>query len=283
MRKGLSTALSFVLVFSDGTVNPSRALSGQSPHSQADHRGSEASQPFTYDVASIRESESTPALRQHLHNPIHVGSLDAVLRLSQLVGEALGVNFRYQLAGGPDWLDRQNFTIHARADAEVDRRLALLTDEQAKEGKRRMLLQLLQDRFGLTYHYEQRPGLTYFLTVIKESPNLRPKSEPSTDSGIASGGVPTDISLTGHDASMSQFVGLMSYYLKAPVVDQTGLKGVYDFKVHFNGRPDLLGDDIDPGPLPEQALAEQLGLRLVRGKAPVQTVVIDSVNKPTTN
>ena len=75
----------------------------------------------------------------------------------------------------------------------------------------------------------------------------------------------------------------MSYYLKAPVVDQTGLQGGYDFKVHFNARPDLLNGDTDPGPLPEQALSEQMGLKLLRGKAPVQTVVIDSVKKPTPN
>ena len=82
---------------------------------------------------------------------------------------------------------------------------------------------------------------------------------------------------------MSPFVGLMSYYLKAPVVDQTGLKGAYDFKVHFNGRPDLPGDDADPEPLPEQALSEQSGLRLVRGKAPVQIAVINSIKKPIPN
>ena len=132
MRKGRGTALYFILVFW-GTTDPNRALSGQAPYSQADHRGSEELQSLTFDVASIRKSEPTPPPRQHFSNPVHVGRVDAVLRLSQLVTEVLGINFRFQLAGGPDWLDQQNFTIHAHDDAEVDLLLASLTDEQAKK------------------------------------------------------------------------------------------------------------------------------------------------------
>ncbi len=283
MRNHLRTALCFVLVFSSSTADPSRTLSDQTPPFQADHRGSEDSPSPTFDVASIRELEPTPPPSQYFTNPIHAGRLDAVLRLSQLVAEALDVNFRFQLVGGPDWLYQQMFTIHARADASADLRLASLSDEQAKQEKRKMLLHLLQERFGLAYHLEQKPGLTYFLTVLKQTPGLQSKSEPAVEFGITSGGVPNDLQLTGHNATISQFAGRMSYYLKAPVVDQTGLKGGYDFKVHFNARPDLPSEDTVPGPLPEQALAEQMGLRLVRGKAPVQTVVIDSVHQPTPN
>ena len=181
MRNGLAVALNIVLICSGVTTGLSHALpTQQALQAQVSNSGSEASPQLTYDVASVRETEPTPPIRQRLSNPSHIGSLDAVMRLSQLVGEALGINFRYQLAGGPDWLDQQNFTIHARADENAERRLASLSDEQAKEEKRHMLLQLLQERFGLTYQLEQRPGLTYFVSVAKETPGLQPGSDPST-------------------------------------------------------------------------------------------------------
>lgn len=280
MRKRVRMVVSLPLVLGGVLGISAQAIPMQVP---AEHKVSDDVPPLLFDVASIRETELTPPPRQYLHNPNRMGSFDAVLRLNQLVGEAFGVNFRYQLAGGPDWFYQQMFTVHARADTSVDHRLASLTEEQSKEEKRRMLLRLLEQRFDLTYHIEQRPALTYFLTFQRETVNFRPAPEPSNVSDIVSSGQPNDVELTGRNAKMSQFVGLMSYYLKAPVLDQTGLKGTYNFKVHFNARPDLQDDDSNPGPLPEQALIEQMGLRLVRGKAPVLTIVIDSVKKPSPN
>jgi len=281
MRKRVRTVVSLPLVLGGVLGISAQAIPMQVP---AEHKVSDDVPPLLFDVASIRETDLTPPPGQYLHNPSRIGSLDAVLRLNQLVGEAFGVNFRYQITGGPDWFYQQMFTVHARADTSVDHRLASLTEERAEEEKRRMLLRLLEQRFDLTYHIEQRPALTYFLTFQRETENFRPDLEPSNASGIVSSGQPNDIELTGHNANMSQFVGLMSYYLKAPVLDQTGLKGTYKFKVHFNARPDLNDDDSNLGPLPEQALSEQMGLRdLVRGKAPVLTIVIDSVKKPSPN
>jgi len=283
MRKRNRMIVSLALIMGCGPGILAQAIFVQPMPVPTDRGASNGRQPLLFDVASIRETELIPPPRQYLHNPSRIGSFDAVLRLNQLVGEAFGINFRYQLAGGPDWFYQQMFTVHARADTNVDHRLASLTEEQAKEEKRRMLLRLLEQRFDLTYHVEQRPALTYFLTFQRETANFQPSSEPSNGFGIVSSGQPDDIELTGRNADMSQFVGLMSYYLKAPVLDQTGLKGTYNFKAHFNAHPDLQSDDPNPGPLPEQALSEQMGLRLVRGKAPVLTILIDSVKKPSPN
>lgn len=283
MRKRIRMVGYLALVLGCGLGIPAQAILGQAMQAQADYEVCNGGPPLLFDVASIRETELTPAPRQYLGNPSRIGSFDAVLRLNQLVGEALDINFRYQLADGPDWFYQEMFTIHARADTNVDHHLASLTEEQAKAEKRCMLLRLLEQRFDLTYHIEQRLGLTYFLTVQKETANFQHSLEQSTGFGIVSSGQPNDVGLTGRNADMSQFVGLMSYYLKAPVVDQTGLKGAYNFKVHFNARPDLQGDDPNSGPLPEQALSEQMGLKLVRGKGLVRTIVVDSVKKPSPN
>jgi uncharacterized protein (TIGR03435 family) len=76
------------------------------------------------------------------------------------------------------------------------------------------------------------------------------------------------------------------------VVDQTGLTGLFDFKLEWtpDPSPSIPGDSSesatgsDPGgPSLSAALLEQLGLRLESKKGPVEIIVIDRVSKPTEN
>ena len=64
-----------------------------------------------------------------------------------------------------------------------------------------------------------------------------------------------------------------------PVVDQTGLHGVYNFDLTWTptNRPD---ESIDPpGVSLFDALQEQLGLKLDQRKAPVDRIVIDHIER----
>jgi uncharacterized protein (TIGR03435 family) len=76
------------------------------------------------------------------------------------------------------------------------------------------------------------------------------------------------------------------------VVDKTGLTGVYD--VVFDWQPvqssqGAGADAVMPaspdaiGPPLFEALEEQLGLKLVPAKDPVEIIVIDSIEKPSEN
>jgi uncharacterized protein (TIGR03435 family) len=70
------------------------------------------------------------------------------------------------------------------------------------------------------------------------------------------------------------------------VVDKTGRDGMYDWTLDW--APDSLtasDDGAGPpaGPTIFTAVQEQLGLRLEPGKAPVDKIVIDRVNRPTGN
>jgi len=69
------------------------------------------------------------------------------------------------------------------------------------------------------------------------------------------------------------------------VVDKTGLTGEYDFELKWT--PDLpAGGPVDAapaGPSLFTALEEQLGLRLQTGRAPLDVLVIDKVEKPSEN
>ncbi len=86
-----------------------------------------------------------------------------------------------------------------------------------------------------------------------------------------------------------------------PIVDKTGLTGIYDFTVTFLPRnaievnpnappepPAAQANAADtarePAPDLDAALATQLGLKLVSTKGPVKVLVVDRVNdKPTDN
>ena len=78
--------------------------------------------------------------------------------------------------------------------------------------------------------------------------------------------------------SMLMLATLLSRFeLRVPVVDQTGIQGIYDVQLEWlsaNARPDA-----PDGPSIFTAVKEQLGLRLEAKKGPVQVLVIDHAEK----
>jgi uncharacterized protein (TIGR03435 family) len=94
---------------------------------------------------------------------------------------------------------------------------------------------------------------------------------------------------------MADLARWLSVSLGCPVLDMTGLTGKYDFKLEWtpddspalpggspNGQPPLPPPD-SSGPSIFTAIQEQLGLKLVAGKGPVEIIVIDHVERPSGN
>jgi uncharacterized protein (TIGR03435 family) len=85
--------------------------------------------------------------------------------------------------------------------------------------------------------------------------------------------------------------GMQETFMDKPVVDQTGLKDRYDFDLKWT--PDEMQsnvqvpaqsrDDANAPPGLYTAIHEQLGLRIVPTKAPVEVLVIDHLEKPSEN
>ena len=86
-----------------------------------------------------------------------------------------------------------------------------------------------------------------------------------------------------HAADMATIANHFSTLLGAPVADKTGLTGTYD--VNFLYIPDdrQLKSDAPPGPSLAEAIQEELGLKLKKGKGPVEVFVIDHMEKPSEN
>jgi len=157
-----------------------------------------------------------------------------------------------------------------------------------------MVRNLLTDRFRLAYHYQKKEVQGYSLTADKSGFKL--KSDPSPKPiGAPKDYVPPagTVSLTWRApaenwlavtrASMGQFAeGLSRRVFKGiPITDDTGLKDVYSFNLHYESL------DYLPGPATEateswptifQALGGQ-GLKLTPKKAMADFLVIDHVDK----
>ena len=70
------------------------------------------------------------------------------------------------------------------------------------------------------------------------------------------------------------------------ILDRTGLNGIYDFTLTW--APEQLDASTTPdstpsGPSLFTAVQEQLGLRLVPTKVPVEVIVIDHIERPSLN
>jgi uncharacterized protein (TIGR03435 family) len=78
----------------------------------------------------------------------------------------------------------------------------------------------------------------------------------------------------------------LSSVLEKPVNDATGLTGSYDITLHY--RPEETAASADNGastdvPTVFTAVQEQLGLKLVPSKGPVELLVVDAAQKPGEN
>ncbi len=72
---------------------------------------------------------------------------------------------------------------------------------------------------------------------------------------------------------------LANYGAERPVIDRTGIAGIFDFQLTWVNQPTGNADDVSFF----TAVQEQLGLKLEPGTAPVEVLVIDRAERPDPN
>ena len=186
------------------------------------------------------------------------------------------------VSGGGDWVESEHFDITAKPPGEVRPNL----DEQMT-----MLRKLLAERFQLTFHREPKDLPIYALTVAKSGPKLR-DGTPTPDGPKALIFVlsPKGVTLPARNTSIAEFTSVMQRAaVDRPVIDRTGLTGRYDFDLEWTpNESQFSGQGPKEGPESTNpdlftAIQQQLGLRLEATRGPVQTFVIDRVERPTDN
>jgi uncharacterized protein (TIGR03435 family) len=165
---------------------------------------------------------------------------------------------------GPAWLASDRFDIAATFPPATSR-----------DGVRQMMRTLLAQRFGLRTHPESKKLKVYVLVGAKQGPRLKPAAN-----GVEENFTFADDHITARAMSMSSFADHLSGYLfnlDRPVMDQTGIQGVYDFTLNWS--PDTASAETRPAGSIFTALQEQLGLKLELGETTVTILVVDHADR----
>lgn len=215
-----------------------------------------------------------------------------------LIQQAYGVS-DFFLSGLSDWLNTERFDVEAKMDTSVADRLSKLTPPQLKLAQQQMLQTLLAERFNLKIHREIKDEVVYFLIVGKNGPRLPDaktddtRGFPNADGTAARSRIQIGpASKTyAYSTSMKTLGDFLTRFLSRPVLDKTGLTGVYDFTLEWvpdappASSPDAANGLMLPG-VPGASLfsaVQQLGLKLEPGKSPIEIIVIDHVERPSGN
>ena len=200
------------------------------------------------------------------------------------------------IRGGPSWLRSASYEINAKAEGNASVTMMLGP----------MMQRLLEDRFQLKIRRETSEGPVYFLTVTRGGAKLHPFTEGSCTPwsvpppplqpgtkycGNMINGISSSVEALG--STLEGFCRTLRILLDRPVIDKTGIKGRFDIRVKFpregttldglrlNGPPQA-ADPIGPSSI-FAALQEELGLKLESGRGPVETLVIDRIERPSEN
>jgi len=207
------------------------------------------------------------------YSPGRVATPWTGVTVKRIIQEAYGFS-NYRVSGGPAWIDTDKFKLEARS-----------TDPSADEGQLRLMLRtLLSKRFHLEFRRETRQIPVYALTVAKGGAKIREWKE-SGNPDATRAALQAEFAKGADDASitnMATFVDRMNsdrtnihrrmIGVDRPVVDKTGLSGIYLIALQ---------------PIPEQdyktVVENQLGLKFIPQKAMVDTLVIERIEKPDPN
>jgi len=196
------------------------------------------------------------------------------ISLSGLIQRAYKLQAR-QILGAPDWANSAHFDIEGVPDTPGQPSI----DQQLE-----MYQKLLATRFKLSFHRSTMEFPVYALVPERNGPNLTNSSGDPNESErlIMRQGADGSLIVNFLNTSMPQLAHvLMEVITDLQVVDQTDLKGRYDFTLTFSESPSSA--DSSGSPDIYQAVQEQLGLKLERAKAPVEVIVIDHAERPSEN
>jgi uncharacterized protein (TIGR03435 family) len=214
--------------------------------------------------------------------------------------------FPNQVIGGPRWIDTDRWDMDGRLDeplVSVRRPAVADYDISVLPPMAPMVQALLKERFGLKAHREKRSLPVYELVVAKSGAKIRKVADApiEMDESLVQlyrgGGGP--LPPGSYSSSFGSFNGFavpiraLTNHLRSNldrlVIDNTNLKGAYDIKLQWDPNfgkaegeriPNLSASTF---PSLFTAIQEQLGLRLDATNAPVDTVVIDSIQRPSEN
>jgi uncharacterized protein (TIGR03435 family) len=234
----------------------------------------------TFDAASVKRSASGRTDGGvGLRPPNRYVASNVLLRT--IVTHAYRLK-RFQVIGGPDWIDGERFDIDARAPQGT----------VSEEDLFQMVQALLGDRFKLAAHQEMRELPIYRLVEARSDGRLGPNiKESSLDCAVADSACGLGSTafnngggeLSAKGKTLDDLATALGGMLDRAVVNGTRLTGQYAMELKWGA--DGLRGGASASDLPPlfTALQDDLGLRLEPGRGPVDVLVIDHIERPSEN
>jgi uncharacterized protein (TIGR03435 family) len=172
-------------------------------------------------------------------------------------------NVRFYQVFGPERLTQDRYDVIAKADQPA-----------SKEQIMAMMKTLLADRFQLKLHRESRSLPVYELVAPRKAAKLRPSAADQPGSLSVVNGSFVFVHMTMPELA-ARLSGLSAF--DRPVIDKTGIDGSFDMTL------DSAAQSMRAEPASIFAAVESVGLRLDNGKAPMEVLIVDRAEKPSTN
>jgi uncharacterized protein (TIGR03435 family) len=306
----IATASAIVLLMLNAPVVHAQVSAQVSSGTQA----SDAQLP-TFEVASVKKHPPENGQKEG----IVMGGADVSefrasnVTMKMLIATAYSVR-EFQIAGGPSWINSERWDVDAKVEDLLAEQLQKLSRQEQQAQQALMLRSLLLDRFALGVTRGTKEGTVLALVVAKGGPKLKeiPPADPQAPTELPpSRRVPGQAStpppgqalmmmngstglatIASNAVPIASLANQLSQMVGQQVVDQTGLKGTYQYTLRFAPQGGL------PGMPPPQeaeaapdnntasiftALQEQLGLKLQSTKGEIDTITIDHIEEPSPN
>jgi uncharacterized protein (TIGR03435 family) len=223
--------------------------------------------PRTFEAAEIKINRSNRAMDGQVLRGGQFILRSATLRL--LVTAAWRTQ-DYRVVGGPSWLDEDRYDVVAKAPEDTP------IDEE-----RIMLQALLAERFHLAVHMDEKQTPVYAMKVAASGAKLTSADPNSTEKQGCSGGRLNGIAHRScHAMTLGGFaMAVRSFapnYIDKPIVDETGVSGVFDFSLDWTPNQLLKANG---GLTVFDALQKQLGLKLEPRSEKIRVVVVDHAER----
>jgi uncharacterized protein (TIGR03435 family) len=249
-----------------------------SPNAGAQPKGSQgvSNEVHTYEVVSIKPNKAG-TLSAGGTRTLPDGFEYMNIPLSIFVKGAYGLALDSQVAGLPGWAREENYDIVAKVDMDTAERWKKLSRKERMKEEQPMKQSILADRCQFKGHEETRELPVYDLVIAKGGVKMKEAPPNETPMEMMSGD-----QMKVHAMKVDTIASTFEGTLGRMIVDKTGLGDKrFDFELKWTSDDRPSADDSAPSLF--TALEEQLGLRLVPARGPVEVLIIDHMERPSPN
>ena len=244
-----------------------------------------------YEIVSIKlaSSDERGADWQPLPNGFDFKNLP----LAPLIYQAYGITLDSQISGLPEWAKSDRYYVSARADEDTVEAWKKLSRQELLKQQQLMLQALFAVRCQLKMRHEIKQLPVYDLVIAKNGLKMKEAAPEEKESSVwktssmysatgQRGGY--TITATTHAGTALGLAHSIPSYVGRVIVVKTSLGDKrFDFELKWSSDDQAVPDAANAGSSIFKALEEQLGLKLEPTKEPIDTFVVEHVERPSAN